>query len=121
MKKSDIINKLHLIVYLYMVFGWLISEANCKFLLFFSPTVITQWGINNNECVLTQLENKYIREENKDNKEEKEDKDIKEETFLKRLCDKYNINISENVLDKLTYFVAYHSFIQSYWRVVFYL
>lgn len=111
--KSEIINKLHLIVYLYIVFGWLISEANCKFLLFFSPTVITQWGVNNNECVLTQLENKYIREENK------EEKDIKEETFLRRLCDKYNINISENVLDKLTYMVAYHSFLQSYWRVVF--
>ena len=62
-KKSEIINKIHIVVYLYLVFGWLFSLTSCKILLFFSPTVMAQWGINNDRCILTQLEEKYRKEE----------------------------------------------------------
>tara|TARA_B100000900_G_scaffold167726_1_gene142396 strand:- start:218 stop:637 length:420 start_codon:yes stop_codon:yes gene_type:complete len=137
-KKSEIINKIHIVVYLYLVFGWLFSLTSCKILLFFSPTVMAQWGINNDRCILTQLEEKYRKEEllnikilkkdddkmvikdEKDEKDEKEDKDKEENiSFTRNMFKKFGIDITERGTTILTYMVAYHSFLQSYWRVVF--
>ena len=58
LKKSEIINKLHVLIYLYLTFGWIFSDMSCKILLLFSPTVMTQWGVNNDKCILTQIVNK---------------------------------------------------------------
>ena len=131
-KKSEVINKIHIVVYLYLVFGWLFSLTSCKFILFFSPTVMAQWGINNDRCILTQLEEKYKKEElvnvkilKKDDnqivdKDEKEDKDKEENiSFTRNMFKKFGIDITERGSNILTYMVAYHSFLQSYWRVVF--
>lgn len=128
--KSEIINKLHLIVYLYLVFGWLLSETSCKFLLFFSPTVMVQWGINNDKCILTQLEEKYKKEEmnikilKKDDdqiveKDKEKGEDKEGGSFTRNMFKKFGIEITERGTNILTYMVAYHSFLQSYWRVVF--
>lgn len=116
-------------MYLYLVFGWLFSLTSCKFLLFFSPTVMAQWGINNDRCILTQLEDKYKKEEmnikilKKDDdkmviNDEKEDKGDNI-SFTRNMFQKFGIEITERGTNILTYMVAYHSFLQSYWRVVF--
>ena len=131
-KKSEVINKIHIVVYLYLIFGWLFSLTSCKFLLFFSPTVMAQWGINNDRCILTQLEEKYKKEElvnvkilKKDDnqivdKGEKEDKEKEENiSFTRHMFKNFGIDITERGSHILTYMVAYHSFLQSYWRVVF--
>lgn len=128
-KKSEIINKIHIVVYLYLVFGWLFSLTSCKILLFFSPTVMAQWGINSDRCILTQLEEKYRKEEllnikilKKDDdkmviKDEKEDKE-ENISFTRNMFQKFGIDITDRGITTLTYMVAYHSFLQSYWRVV---
>lgn len=131
-KKSEIINKIHIVVYLYLVFGWLFSLTSCKFILFFSPTVMAQWGINNDRCILTQLEEKYKKEElvnvkilKKDDNQKvdmgkKEDKEKEENiSFTRNMFKKFGIDITERGTTILTYMVAYHSFLQSYWRVIF--
>ena len=125
--KSEIINKLHIVVYLYFVFGWLLSETSCKFLLFCSPTAMAQWGINNDKCILTQLEDKYKKEEmnikilKKDDDQIAEKDKEKEEggSFTRNMFKKFGIEITERGTNILTYMIAYHSFLQSYWRVVF--
>ena len=130
LKKSDIINKLHIVIYLYLTFGWIFSDMSCKILLLFSPTVMTQWGVNNDKCILTQLEDKYKKEElinikllKKDDDQivEKEDDKIvgEEESFTRNMFKKFGIDITERGTTVITYMVAYHSFLQSYWRVVF--
>ena len=130
LKKSEIINKLHIVIFLYLTFGWIFSDMSCKILLLFSPTVMTQWGINNDKCILTQLEDKYKKEElinikllKKDDDQivEKEDDKIvgEEESFTRNMFKKFGIDITERGTTVITYMVAYHSFLQSYWRVVF--
>ena len=139
LKKSEIMNKFHIGVYLYLTFGWMISDLSCKFLLFLTPTVITQWGINNNKCILTKIEHILIQREKEeeiillkkddtilDKKDEMEKKDNdevekkdKDESFLRGLCNQYGIEISNRGLNILSYLTIYHSFLQSYWRVVF--
>ena len=131
LKKSEIMNKFHIGVYLYLTFGWMISDLSCKFLLFLTPTVITQWGINRNKCILTQIEHILIQREKEeeiillkkddtilDKKDEDKDED-KDESFLRGLCNQYGIEISNRGLNILSYLTIYHSFLQSYWRVVF--
>ena len=125
-KKSVIVNKIHMAICFYLVSGWLFSDFSCRILLLFSPTVMTQWGINNNKCILTQLEDKYIKEEELQIKLLKKEDDkiiIKEESkdnssFTRKLLEKVGINISERGITIMTYILAYNSFIQSYWRVV---
>ena len=135
LKKSEIMNKFHIGFYLYLTFGWMISDLSCKFLLFLTPTVITQWGINNNKCILTKIEDILIQREKEEeiillkkddrildkkdeDKDEVEKKD-NDESFLRGLCNQYGIEISDRGLNILSYLTAYHSFLQSYWRVVF--
>ena len=139
-KKSEIVNKLHIVIYLYLTFGWMLSDMSCKLLLFLTPTVMTQWGINHNQCILSQLEMKMIAIERKKEKDEeikilkkndsvvlsedeKEDdkgnlKIEKDESFLRRICNQCGIDISNRGLNIISYLTIYHSFFQSYWRVV---
>ena len=59
MKKSEIINKIHSILIFYCIFGF-IFENQRKNLLLFLPTLQYQFLINDNQCILTQIENKLI-------------------------------------------------------------
>ena len=128
-KKSQLVNKIHMIICIYLVTGWLFSDISCKILLFSSPTVMTQWGINNNLCILTQLENKYKKEEEEqfkikllkknDNKIIEKEKTKENLSFIGNTFKKMGINISPRGITILTYVFAYHSFIQSYYRVVY--
>ena len=55
MNNSEIVNKFHGPVVLYLLSGW-IFESQRKYLVFFIPTIQFQFLINNNMCILTQLE-----------------------------------------------------------------
>ena len=127
LQKSEIVNKLHVLIYLYMTFGWIISLTSCKILLFLTPTVMVKWGLNNNECLITQLENKFKEDEikmlKKDDDKETEDKGTEKQidvSFTKGLCNKMGIEVSEYGLNVISYLTFYHSFLQSYMRVLFY-
>ena len=125
LKKSEIINKLHVLIYLYLTFGWIISLTSCKVILLLAPTAMVQWGVNNNECIITQLENKLKKTEitmlKKDDdkiivKEEDKGTDI---SFIGSLAGKCGIEISDYGVNFISYLSLYHSFLQSYWRVIF--
>ena len=90
-KGSTIINKFHSIIYLYLVFGWLISLNSCKILVLFTPTVMVQWGVNNNECIFTQLENNLIKKENNNLVKQKD-------SFIDDMLKKRNIIITPQKL-----------------------
>ena len=63
MKKSEIINKIHLGFITYFLLGFMI-ESQRKYLILFLPSLQYQFLVNNNQCLLTQLENKLIKNEN---------------------------------------------------------
>jgi len=143
LQKSEIVNKLHVLIYLYLTFGWMISQTSSKILLLMVPTVLTKWGIKGDECFLTQLETKYKQRELEeqivikkkdddvvddiddddivdDDIVDDEDVDIRTESFLKTQLDKYNIRVTDKHINLFTYMMMYHSFVQSYIRVIFY-
>ena len=59
MKKSEIIDKLHSLTIIYLLFGWMIESQRLNLVLLL-PTLQFQFLMNNNECLLTSLENKYL-------------------------------------------------------------
>ena len=61
MKKSEIIDKLHSVLIIYFLFGWMIESQRLNLVLLL-PTLQFQFLMNNNECLLTSLENKYLNE-----------------------------------------------------------
>ena len=130
LKKSEIINKLHVLIYLYLTFGWIISLTSCKVILLLAPTAMVQWGVNNNECIITQLENKLKKTEITMLKKDDDKIIVKEEdkgtddtgtdvSFIGSLAGKCGIEISEYGVNFISYLSLYHSFLQSYWRVIF--
>ena len=64
--------------------------------------------------LLKKDDDQIIEKEN----EEEEDKG-EEESFTRMMFKKFGIEITERGTTIITYMVAYHSFLQSYWRVVF--
>ena len=135
LQKSEIVNKLHVLIYLYLTFGWMISQTSSKILLLMVPTVLTKWGIKGDECFLTQLETKYKQREleehivikkkdddvvDDDDDDIVDDVDIRTESFLKTHLHKYNIQVTDKHINLFTYMMMYHSFVQSYIRVIFY-
>ena len=65
MKKSEIIDKLHSVLIIYFLFGWMIESQRLNLVLLL-PTLQFQFLMNNNECLLTHLENQYLIEEKSD-------------------------------------------------------
>ena len=65
MKKSEIVSKIHGSIILYLLGGW-IFESQRKYLVFFLPTIQFQFLVNNNLCILTQLERKLLIQEKED-------------------------------------------------------
>ena len=59
----NIVNYSHQIIIFYLLFGWTL-ESHRNYLLFFLPMIQYQFLINNNMCILTQLENKLLEKDN---------------------------------------------------------
>lgn len=117
MKKSQIINKLHSILIIYCIFGF-IFQSQRKYLLLFLPSLQYQFLVNDNNCILTQLENKLIKQEkneiNKKNKGDKQDKDEEFDSFIGSKLKEYNINLSNKVREKLIHTFLYGCFLTNY-------
>tara|TARA_Y100001970_G_scaffold282643_1_gene395909 strand:+ start:777 stop:1106 length:330 start_codon:yes stop_codon:yes gene_type:complete len=106
MKKSKIINNLHSIIILYLLTGW-IFESQRKYLVFFLPSLQFQFLVNNNKCLLTQLENKFLIDE-------KEEKDKNNESFVEKKFKQFNITISSDIIEYIVNSSVYLSFVISY-------
>ena len=103
MKKSEMISNLHTILIIYFLFGWIL-ESQREYLVFCLPTMQYQFLVNNNECFLTQLENKYLKEEGGKEKL----------SFIGNQLKKLNIDLSDRVREYIIHSSVYVSFVISY-------
>jgi hypothetical protein len=114
MNHSQIVNNIHKFVIFYIAFGWLIENQRNN-LLFFLPTIQFQFLVNNNMCILTQLENKLLLDEAKKN--DSEEDSIEEEmndSFIDKTLKKYNINMKSEIREKMIHVFLYSSFCITY-------
>lgn len=104
MKLSSIINKIHSILIVYFLFGFTIQSQR-EILLLLLPLLQYQFLINNNMCILTQLENKFKKKEG-----------INEirNSFIDSKLKKLNIKISENIREKIVHTSVMGSFFINY-------
>ena len=105
MNKANIINKMHNSIIIYLLTGWMI-ESQRKYLVFLLPSVQFQFLINNNQCILTQIENKLIKEKKGIN-----------DSFVDKKLKEYNINLEPHIIDNLINSLVYGSFIISYFMM----
>ena len=105
MRKSEIVSKIHSSLIVYMLIGWLI-ESQRKYLVFLLPTVQFQFLVNNDECVITQLENRLL-------KDEKREDEVKE-SFVNSQLKYLNIHLEPHVRKNMIYGCVYGSFLLSY-------
>ena len=103
MKRSEIINNFHTILIIYFLFGWVL-ESQRKYLVFMLPSMQYQFLVNNNECFLTQLENKYLKDEGGKEKV----------SFIGDQFKKLNIEFSERIREYIVHSSVYVSFVISY-------
>lgn len=60
---ADLVFLLHLFIILFVILGTFSTDQEIVFLaLMFQISILTHWIVNNNECILTQVE-RYIRNE----------------------------------------------------------
>ena len=101
-QKVLFINRFHSIFSSYLLFGW-IFESQRKVLVFIIPTLQFQFLVNNNMCILTQLENRYLKEEKK------------EDSFVGKKLAEYKIELSDRKREIMINGLIYLSFSLSYW------
>ena len=107
MKSHEIVNKIHSGFLFYLLFGgFIISQRN--FLVFLIPSLQYQYLINNEKCILTQLEEKLIN-----NKKEKKEEVILE-PFINIKLKEYNINIKPEIREKALHTILYCLFMGNY-------
>ena len=104
MKKSEIIDKLHSVLIIYLLFGWMIESQRLNLVLLL-PTLQFQFLMNNNECLLTSLENQYLIKE-------KSDEQI--ESFVDKKLKQININVRPFIREYIIHSSVYMSFLISY-------
>ena len=116
MRNSEIINKVHGSIIIYLLTGW-IFESQRKYLVFFLPTIQFQFLVNKNLCILTQLERKYLLQEKKEDhkKDNNEEEEIEYDSFTDKKLKEYNIHISQGNREYLINGLVCGSFIISYY------
>jgi hypothetical protein len=118
MRNSEIINKLHGSIIIYLLTGW-VFESQRKYLVFFLPTIQFQFLVNKNLCILTQLEKKYLLQEKKEDPKKdittEKEEEIKYDSFTDKKLKEYNIHISPENREYLINGLVYGSFIISYY------
>tara|TARA_B100002051_G_C16724819_1_gene634678 strand:+ start:663 stop:1007 length:345 start_codon:yes stop_codon:yes gene_type:complete len=112
MKKSDIISYTHSSVILYLLFGWMFENQRENLILLL-PTIQFQFLINDNNCILTQLENKFLNQEKKDDKKE----EVIVDSFVGKKLKEYNINVTEKTREMIVHGFTYGSFLLNYYLV----
>jgi hypothetical protein len=100
--KINIVHNFHSFAIIYLLFGFLIPSQRI-ILLFLLPTLQFQFLINDNMCILTQLENYYIEDDNKQN-----------DSFVDKKFKEYNIHLTENTREKIIYTSVYTCFLLNY-------
>ena len=110
MKNSEIVANIHGFVIFYLLFGGIFYSQR-GFLVWFLPTLQYQFLVNNNTCLLTQLEDKLkIEEKNDDNKDDK----IKSEGFVDGILKKHNIVIESDKREMAIHTIVYLCFLGNY-------
>lgn len=116
--KSEIVNKIHSLIVMYFLLGWII-ESQRKYLVFILPSLQFQFLVNNNECLLTQLETKLLKDEKKDDdkelkKESFVDNKLKKESFVDKKLKQFGINLDPKIREYMIHGSLYASFTISY-------
>ena len=106
--KSEMVNKIHSLLVMYVLLGWII-ESQRKYLVFILPSLQFQFLVNNNECLLTQLETKLLKDEKKD-----DDKELKKESFVDKKLKQFGINLDPKIREYMIHGSVYASFTISY-------
>jgi len=106
--KSEMVNKIHSLIVMYVLLGWII-ESQRKYLVFILPSLQFQFLVNNNECLLTQLETKLLKDEKKD-----DDKELKKESFVDKKLKQFGINLDPKIREYMIHGSVYASFTISY-------
>ena len=101
-QKVLFINRFHSVFVSYLLFGW-IFESQRKVLVFIIPTLQFQFLVNNNMCILTQLENRYLKDEKK------------VDSFIGKKLKEYQIEMSDRKREIMINSLIYLSFCISYW------
>ena len=112
MKNSEIVANIHGFVIFYLLFGGLFYSQR-GFLVWFLPTLQYQFLVNNNTCLLTQLEDKLKIEEKSDDDDNKGDK-IKSEGFIDGILKKHNIVIESDKREIAIHTIVYMCFLGNY-------
>ena len=101
-QKVLLINRFHSIFSLYLLFGWIFVSQR-QVLVFIIPTLQFQFLVNNNMCILTQLENRYLKDEKKG------------DSFIGKKLKEYQIELSDRKREIMINGLIYLSFCISYW------
>ena len=101
-QKVLFINRFHSIFALYLLFGWIFVSQR-QVLVFIIPTLQFQFLVNDNMCILTQLENRYLKEEKK------------EDSLIGKKLAEYKIELSDRNREIMINGPIYLSFSLSYW------
>lgn len=116
MKKSDIISYTHSSVILYLLLGWFFENQRQNLILLL-PSIQFQFLINDNNCILTQLENKFLKEEKKEDKKEDDNNEVIIDSFVGKKLKEYNIDVAEKTREMVVHGFTYGSFLLNYYLV----
>lgn len=112
MNNTQLINNIHHFFIIYLFMGGIL-ESHRSFLVLLIPTLQFQFLLNDNKCILTQLEERLINNErNEDNK-----KELQLDTFVNRKLLEYNININPVIKDRLIHTTLYFLFLGNYFMM----
>ena len=79
----------HKIIVFSMIFGFLIPKKYLLFFIILWPSVYLSWQLNNNKCILTEIE--YYLDNKKYSPSVTEDHDY---PFIRRMLSNININLT---------------------------
>ena len=117
MKKSDIVNKIHSGIVIYLLFGWVIADQR-KYLVLLLPSLQYQFLLNNNKCLLTQLEQKFRENETYEEQGKNNDSQAmmenQDDSFIGKKMKQFNIHLSEEIREYIIHSTVYISFLINY-------
>lgn len=116
MQYSKILHNFHLATVVYLLFGWILPSQRI-ILVFMIPSTQFQWLVNDNQCVLTQMEHLLLKNEKqiaKKKNDTDDDEEIVNDSFIGTMLKKYNIDLSERTRETMINCCVYGSFLMSY-------